>query len=101
MSVYDLTNLILYTDSIAGTPAPFTPEAANYLLGKGVYPKVAADPLTEYVTDLFKVHPTALDQTEVTAAYNEYLLGAYTIMTDANGDYLVDNDGNYIIEEEV
>ena len=46
---YDGTNLITYTNNVAGTPTAHTPEDASYLFGKGEYPKVDADGYTETV----------------------------------------------------
>ena len=46
---YDGTNLTTYTNNVAGTPALHSPENADYLFGKGVYPKVAADPYIDHI----------------------------------------------------
>jgi len=52
---YDGTNLTTYTNNVSGTPTAHTPENATYKLGKGVYPKVTANPYTTAVHKYFSV----------------------------------------------
>lgn len=50
---YDGANLTTTIDTVPQTPVAHTPENANYIMGKGVYPKVTADPFTDYVQTQF------------------------------------------------
>jgi len=50
---YDGVNLTTYTDNSSGGAGAHSPENADYLQGKGVYPKVAADPYTTYTLSHF------------------------------------------------
>lgn len=57
---FDGTNLTTYTNNVAGTPTAHTPENANYLVGKGVYPKVTANPLATYTQSVFNLYTDGL-----------------------------------------
>jgi hypothetical protein len=59
---YDGVNLTTYTDNVAGTPGAHSPENADYIAGKGIYPKVTADPYTENVCTWFVVYTGAYNQ---------------------------------------
>jgi len=50
---FDGTNLTTYTDNSSGGAGAHSPENADYLQGKGVYPKVTADPYTTYTLSHF------------------------------------------------
>ncbi len=54
--LYDGTNLQTWTDGVAGSAAAHTPENADYILGKGVYPKVAADAYADYECEVFTIY---------------------------------------------
>jgi len=74
---YDGTNLTTYTDNAAGTPTAHTPENATYKFGKGVYPKVTADPYTDNVHIPVSIYTTTYD------SYNQ--AERYTILSEIAG----------------
>ena len=53
---YDGVNLTTYIDNVAGAPVAHSPENTDYIIGKGVYPKVAADPYMENMCAWFAVY---------------------------------------------
>ena len=72
--IYDGVNLTTWTDGVEGIPTAHSPENAEYLLAKGVYPKVAAEPYTIYTQDCFKNinNATQIADYDALQAYNDW-----------------------------
>lgn len=66
---YDGTNLTTYSDNVAGTPVLHSPENADYIVGKGVYPKVATDSYTTHECKFFSLEVAGYSSYDQSARY--------------------------------